>query len=345
MKKSFLSSIILATFIPFTLLLVSCQEDNPAKQMNILGPIDGTLTGKKIPISEFIYRPRKIHLADDMIMVYDDVDSNMFKFFSYPELEYLFSWGAKGDGPDEIGFINDNGQIQISGDTMTFLDLYELKTYKIARNRKFELLKKTMLTPTEGFLNGFHMLNDSSFFAYQESNLNKEFIFIYPNEKKGLSFGEYPDDGLEFQFSFNKAIYYQKYIAINQEQEKIAALYKKRGLVRIYDFSGNLLSEKDYRKKSINSSKEDIYWREFRGVFSTERYIYALYFGNDLKDYEVAPRSLVVLNWEGEILRRYEMDLNSCVDIFVVSEKHNKISGLTLEGGQHIIEFDLPEIE
>jgi len=327
------------------IFLSGCSHEG--REIVKLREIDGEFAGKEISISTFIYNPNNIKIMDNMLVVHDRVEDNIFKFFSFPNVKYLFSWGKIGEGPDEIGYVNSSGFLA-RGNTFSFVDKNVFKTYKINTSNKVSLSSKVHLTDTQGLLNGVNLPSDSLFIAslVDESNPQSEHVFLHPGMKRGYTFGEFPEEGLEFDSYRQKVVYYHKSSVVNQDRKRIMIFYIRLNLLKIYDFEGRILKEIEFDEYSPPG--KNIYWTTFGNSHATKNYVYVLYSksmrATNFEEFESLPydRDLLILNWEGEVIKRYH--LNIPIIDFAVSEKHKKLYGLTYDGGDKIIEFDLPEL-
>lgn len=339
------------TFTNFTLFLLlvlfslgcSKEEENEVKSEVKLRKVDGEMKGREVPISTLIFKPKSITAMDNMLVVLDQVDNDMFKFLSYPNVKYLFSWGNKGSGPDEIEYVSYAGFLG-RGNTFSFLDYCTYKTYKVSGSNELELVENIQLIDTQGALAGVNLLNDSVFFAslVDELKPKSEHIFLYPNMRKGYTFGEYPEEGIEFDYYKQRVIYYHKVNVVNWDKKRIMVFYVRLNLIKIYDYEGKLLKEIKLTGTTLPSEKYND-WITFGATYGTNNYAYVLYVNKALtEDYVPSPRDLIILNWEGDVIKRYSMDIP--ITNFVVSEKYKKVYGLNSLEGDKIIEFDLPDI-
>lgn len=323
------------------ILLFGCSHEKESVELR---SVDGELIGKEVPISAFIFKPSNIAIMDEMLVIHDRVAKDIFKFFSYPNVKYLFSWGKKGEGPDEIDFVHSTGFLA-KDDTFSFVDDNVFKTYKIGYSNELSLVEKIYLMDTQGPLNDVNLLNDSLFIAnlFDPLNPKSEYVFLHPNKKKGNTFGEFPDQGFEFDDYFQKTAYYLRRSVVNQDKKRIMVFYMSLNLIKLYNHKGRLLNEIEFNENS--PSDKNINWRTFGHSFGTEKYAYVLYINEDVSTTEpestkLFPVDLIVLNWEGEVVKRY--DLNIPITDFVISEKHRKLYGITPFSGDKIFEFDLP---
>lgn len=340
MRKNKGKVIISILFIQ--IIMFGCSQQG---ELVDLREVDSVLVGRKIPTSTFIYKPYNMVKMDNMFVVHDGIDSNIFKFFSYPDVKFLFSWGKIGFGPDEISYVNNTGFLG-RGNTFSFTDDYDFKTYEFVTPKKLKLVEKIELSNTFGPLNNLSLLKDSVFIAntYDPLQPEKEYTFLYPERKTGNTFGEFPELGYEFESYPEKESWFLRRNVVHRDKQRIMVFYLCENLFRIYDFKGKL-------KKEIMLNVEgppgpEYYWRTFGKPYSNGKHIFVLYTNKiiepDLDYLESLEKDLLVLNWDGEIIKRFDLDIS--ISDFVVSEKDRKIYGITLLGGEDIVEFDLPDL-
>jgi hypothetical protein len=336
-------------FLSVLLLLVisGCEQSDSFKE-KASHEIDEIINGSEVSISSFLYKPRNILLTKDYLIIYDDVEQNMLKVFSYPEIDFLFEWGIKGRGPEEIRTIIKiaNGLVPVTNE-FYLLDFFTVKKLEIKESNRIVTNKRFELNKDRGLINGFCVLNDSLFMgdAFDGVNADYEHIFLYPDEKKGKKFGQYPKEDLSFDQPINKAIYYNKTAVANPIQKKIVSFYYNLHKVKLYNYDGELLKEIDVESGSKTNSEERAI--VFAAPSITKNHIYVLYINENREDFIKDPGSftpeILVFDWDGEIVDRYLLDKS--ISSFAVSEKHGKIYGIDFEGGNKIFEFDLPALD
>lgn len=331
--------------ISLVFFIISCTSSD--RTVIKMREIDATLTGTEVPISTFIYKPRGIALTNDKLVIHDDIEENKFKFFSYPNIEYLFSWGKKGKGPDEIRFVSSSG-FGATDSTFRFLEIDVLKEYKVNPDNKINLVHRTSLMNTLGPLNGFNVLDDSLYLAtlVDELDPSSEHVFLFPNGARGQSFGTLPEENLEFDFFTQKAIYYHKTNVINESERKIMVFYVRLNLMKIYNYEGELIKEVEFNGYTMGKKKPS-YWTTFSAPYGTDKFVYVFYTndikGENLDDLRSITPELLVWSWDGELVKRFVLD--KPVIWFVVSEKYGKIYGIDIIGENKIYEFSLPGYE
>lgn len=340
------SNIQLIITISLTVFFLSaCSNSEEAEAFVKMIELDQTLKGKEIPISAFLFRPRKMVLTKDKIVIYDDTENDKFKVFSYPDVEFLFSWGKKGEGPDEIGFVNSTG-LSATDSTFRFLDLTILKEYAFANSNKVKLVKRTELMESQGALNGFCWLDNSMFIAAVDNptDIESEYIFLYPNKKTGRAFGKLPEEGFDFDFHTQKLIYYIKHAVANPRERKIIAFYGRQNMIKVFNYEGQLLKDITFNENTFGSKVESDRV-SFAAPYPTDKFIYVFYFnksmGSSIEELNSLTPEILVWNWEGELIKRFALD--KPIFSFAVSEEYRKIYGADIQGGNKIYEFTIPD--
>ena len=97
------------------LFFLSCQSNSSKKLISEL-PDSGSLLSKEITLDSTVLIPSKILLFPDMAVIFDNGKEALFKVYSLPDLSFLYSFGEKGEGPDEFHYLDVNSMQTINND-------------------------------------------------------------------------------------------------------------------------------------------------------------------------------------------------------------------------------------
>jgi hypothetical protein len=176
-------------------------------------------------------------------------------------------------------------------------------------------------------------LNDTFFSArnnYPEYPESAHFLFSNTSKKIHL-YGEHPAVDIEFEDYNEKSTFLRYRSVVNKSLQRIMLFYVKANLLRIYDYDGNLLTEKSIEDYKITESyKDQILY--FESPFNAGEEVFVLYYNqkfeyvnNNLDD--VRP-VVHVYNWNGDFLRQYS--INYPIFKVTVDSESRTIFGLTL---------------
>ena len=279
------------------------------------------------------------------------MDENIFKVYSYPEVEYLYTWGNKKEGPENTGFIN-SGTLSTHNSLVNYVSTTTLKSIDFNSSNPNILDQRIGLSAAQGPLNGFCRLSDSVFLADifdPYINAKKEHRILYPNEKVGEVFGDFPDEGINFDEYIHKVSYYQKSTVANPSKERIASFYFRIPKLKIYDYQTNLIKEVNLDANRKNVHERDLKFPDhdfiyFAGPKATKDFIYILYVNADkskVLDFSNSYQPAILkFNWDGNLLESYSLDRP--IVSFAISPDNKKIYGVHIGNGDSIIEFELP---
>ena len=203
---------------------------------------DAQLIGKEYVSEVFIYSPINI-VTSDKLIIQDDGSEKKFKFFSYPEIKFLYDWGSSGKGPDQFTHVAYNS-FSTTNDGFYFIDLNKLLWYNFNDENRPFLAKQTELI--SGSINSFILLNDEKYVA--GSNMSgdtpiplKQFRFLFPNKKEGNFFGDFPEENITLNVqvpeSLKMTFFYGTDGVSNLSQRKFAVVYWRSPRAKIFDFS------------------------------------------------------------------------------------------------------------
>lgn len=329
------------------LLFIQCHVENKTIKINDVVPTD-TLISRSIDINENILMPTKIFAIEDKLVIFDHTKNDIFKVFKLPNLEFIFSYGNIGKGPDEFSSIDPNSMKKIDN-KLCFLDNHTIKWLSVG-NDKMAITKSKIIRIEQAPTNRLLLLNDSIYLAdaFYGDKIKDEFQLINLNKKKVIrQFGDFPNEKIDFKNEIEKYLAYMKASASNLNNDKFISFYLYFNRLKIFNNSGRLLKEvvvnSNHSKFKPDERNNNIIYRV--EPYTTDEFIYVLNIEQSKKDFEseistFMPK-LEIWNWQGELLDKYFLD--KPIIAFTISEDNSKLYGTSILKMNEIYEFDLPK--
>lgn len=309
-------------------------------------PINKTLKSKSHTITKNLLLPTESFIFENKLIVYDGGQTEIFKVFSLPNLKYLYSWGNIGRGPNEFR-IADSNTLEVTSSGVDVKDIHSIKHIKIESD-SVVFLKETKLPLFGGVINRLRRVNDSIFFADNETKENDfEHVIININKKMKVGkFGKYPDEGLQFERKANVFSFYGKDNVISLLQKKFATIYYHTNKIKIYDLKGKLLNEINIKTRKEN---KDLLSKIVYNIkpYATDKYIYML---NSeivnkkemIDDFNSFRPKLNIWDWNGNPIASYSLDRP--ISDFSIDEGNGLVYATSFNEINSIYTFTLPKI-
>jgi hypothetical protein len=340
-------SIIFLLIIVFTL----CCKSLSSPKLNFveLPEIMEPLEGKTIILQNSMFNPLAMTILDDKLFVFDDVKEDIIKAFSLPEIEFAFSYGNVGRGPNEFLKI-DNNYFMAYSNQIELLDFGVLKRLKIIDDR-METFEAISLPRLKNPINRIQKLNDTIYVADNAMDENQEHILIDIGKNEIIKeFGDYPNDNLNVKDNIEKYQIYAKFVVSNVKQNKFAVFYQSFPILRIYNKFGELQKNiyiKDDNSIEYFAENRDQNLIYFSFPYAAENFIYVMRVNKTevqiMEDLNNLKPEILVWNWDGNLVARYRLD--KIISRFAVSEKYKTLYGTFMMKGNEIYEFDLPFLQ
>ena len=311
-------------------------------------PINGELAAKVNIVDKDMLLPIKIFLANDKIIVLDNIENEKFKIFNLPGIVHSFSMGVEGNGPGEMKFL-DPTSIEI---TKNGFEILEGDRSKI---RIFDVLDDTIINsnninlPLLGYpINRLRKISDSIYFADNEmTDFDFEHMIISTKQQKIIGrFGSYPEDELNFDQNSNKYQIYGKENIYNPYKKRFLTFYYLFNRFKIYDNKGNQIKQVDVGKGRPNlklNMKDNVLYHG--ALAGTKDFLFDLEIGiskNELmNDMDSFRPKINIWDWDGNPVASYTLD--QPIISFTVDEKRQKLYAITFHRMNEIYEYDLPD--
>ncbi|MCC5905537.1 MAG: hypothetical protein JJU13_04990 [Balneolaceae bacterium] len=317
-------------------------------------PVADTLSAHVISFeneTELLHPVRIVNVNDSYLVISDNRREGIFQVFNMPELEFLYSWGQTGRGPDEFLIIPVT-EINTSEENELILyeiGLQQLRYYKVSDSAFINTDEKFLshnrqidpLTHVQKLNNGYFVADYGTSFE----DTNHEYIVLAPDQQEAIfTFGKYPSTELEGPERYFK---YIKTNTASHDGSKFAAFYVYHNMFKIFNSEGQKVQAK--RVEDRNLTNEATISDSF--LYSTlewasDNYLYSLGWHAEREKISENPESfktsLEIWDWEGKPVYRASFD--RAIHGFTVSENHGKLYGFTPLSLHEIYVYDLPDI-
>jgi hypothetical protein len=213
-------------YLLFSLLLTfSCKKElNKAIELEITE--SKLLVADAHKISVDLFRPSKLVMHKNKLIVYDDVRKDIFKVFDTDKMLYLYSFGENGSGPNEFVF-TDKETIN-SSDYFEILDRSKLYYFHITDTMAFRMDSILFVTNNSAPTNNFKKISDSIYLFTNDGSSGKmdtEFTLYNTQQNSKEDFGKVVlfDKKLQDLSAIDLASVLIKSVVTNQK--RIAAFY------------------------------------------------------------------------------------------------------------------------
>jgi len=255
-----------------------------------------SLTADSIKIN-YLLNLNQIFCIKDFLIIESDNTADLYYFFTLPEMQFAFSFGNKGQGPDE--FLFNHGLIESPSSNAFFIadnGNKEIRKFEIGDSiteiKSFSLKDMNKMIP-----NDIHFMS-SEIFCFQNRTPGKTIIeswdFAHNEQSQYYDLSQNSnsilDDGL-LSSSMNRIVYAYSY------QDRISILHEGKQV--------------DIRNQPITVNEQKM-THYYAGVQSDEKYIVVLYIGASeeeiLSNLEHFVSKVHIYNWEGDFLCSFELD-------------------------------------
>ncbi|MDR0745695.1 MAG: hypothetical protein LBF17_04285 [Mediterranea sp.] len=320
MKKIFYLLILI-------LSIVSCDVKNEVEIIKLHGE-------SRHIFMPYMKMPYRVALSENYLVVFDLIsDSSFYHVVSYDNLEYLYSLGKKGGGPNEITL---STPCQIRGTDLFVLDGAKSNIYKYKLTKKQAELVDMRKLPIPLTID-FVCKNDTVIIAEDLSG-NNRLIEIAPSGSTGLFHIPVEEN------TGNIGHLWRSFMGYDSLLNKLALATQFGDVIEIYNLNNNsskviVGNEETPREKSQIEGYCDIQW--------SQGLIYALFLGRSKdklnqnffagKKEPDGGNILKVFDEEGNLLRMYLLD---CY-INGFSIYNDQMIGVTSNNDEPLIFFSL----
>lgn len=336
------------TLIFFSILLAitGCGKKNTGEATkNVFRPIpDSTIEVTVKNVSGNILYPGNIFISGDKLIVLQQDMDTLFYVFQLPEVEFLYSFGTKGEAPNEFSNIYNESIIP----TKEGFKLYcANNTINEISLKERAIIKKEHISSDYDLFNGFQAINDSLYCFYNMTNPDFQFVLYNSHTQETTAFGEYPQWTSDEAYETNhisKVIDCLSHVVVKEDQSTLAAFYGYFDCFRTFDCLGNhketYLIEPSSEKYILNN---DINQRTIYFPYPPQTindYIYCIYRNATSTDEQTD--LLQIWKWDGSPVASYKLEHN--ISSFCISDEYKKIYAVSTKecNEDKIFIYDLP---
>jgi len=307
------------------------------------------LYAKKHFVSTEMLRPSKIYLYNDKLVVFDDQQKDIFKIFGREELNFLYSFGSIGLGPDEFVMV-DKESVNVS-DYFEIMDKNKLFYFQLTDYGAIQAKRNDLIITKYYPIHNLKKITTDLYIFDNNNHQNytHEFRTFDLISKKEDAFSKTPDWSRDLmnEPSYKKSTVYSKSICYNND--KIAVFYYHYPVFKIYSKNLELLSQGLVEYPYSSLDKIDTKRMFFTESYATDKYIYVMWIDNSKRNVERNIHNfkpeLLVFDWNGFLVDNYLLD--QPIITFAVSHDNTKLYAVSFkeEDLNVLYEYDLPEIK
>jgi hypothetical protein len=342
----FLKIKYIGVFAFYFVLAVSCHTEKANNIVELDLPDAKILHSQRKIVDTDLFRPSKIFVHKDKLIVYDDVRDNILKVFDVNNLEYKYSFGNYGLGPNE--FIFTDKEAINSSTYFEILDRSKLYYYNVTDTGAFAIDKTLFVADESGPINNFKKLSDSEYLFNNNTysgKFEKEFIVydVSNNTAKKIGNIVFFDKNLKSEDIGSQYSALQKTITTHNRTHKFAAFYY------LYPYFKLFSDDKLCKIYHINNVKQKemgcIYFAE---PYSTDKFIYVMWINkskdNVMNDLEKYHPQLFIFDWDGNLMQNYLLDIP--VITFAVNNDDSKLYAVSFNESDinSLYVYDLQQI-
>ena len=328
---------VISLIVISLMVFVSCVNQSQEESKIVYKAFDKTvcLKAEKHEVPPSLLYPRNMFLLDSVLVIYNEMMDTLFQVFHKETLNYKYSFGLKGGGPEDFHMLS-SYLVGSDGQSAVVQDLNTLCRISLRDGRPS--ITKIPIPVQRDYYNGMVQLKDSILLCNADFSDAEPFMFIYPSRE--LSFKENTERFGGDMAALKDA--YAFYTVARPEGDRFAVFYAYQRKYCIYSSEGKLLREvmldiQPYESEvSVDSEKRYIHTIS---VFATDNCIYAL--NLDMTAPEIMEQkhfpSVQVFSWDGKPLTCYELDC--MISCFTVDEAEKRIYGAFAEDEDAIYTF------
>ena len=238
---------------------------------------------------------------------------NLFSVFDLTSGNYIGDFGSFGRGPGEFPAPDVQNAVSTE-DGFAFFDIIKGLVYvnieELIKGKSF--VRKQVRLPGELYsLNDAFLINDSVIIGMPYMG-NADYMYVRLNYKTLHTeyFGEYPDIFVNKSTDELWAAFW-RHSCVNLDGTRLVSFFDSQKMLRIYSQSGTLVKER------VMETQEEYFSERYRrkyglthyykAVKSTDKYIYALCYGTQKKNFLKTNPVIEVWDWDGEPIARFQM--------------------------------------
>ncbi|MDR9417937.1 BF3164 family lipoprotein [Gracilimonas sp.] len=288
------------------------------------------------------FDPRFIDVSDSLLIVLDNTNSDIFKFYRLDDFSLVGTFGNQGEGPGEISFpafINHGGFK--ADEEFEFLD-WGRKT--ISRYSLDQVLNNDQAVPI------FEYMLPPDLIRIQRGMFieNGKYIIGLAGMREGkLAKVDTKTDSIVAIAPFTPfleeainhrsvGLIYSGEMTANEEKQRILVTTRRFKILEIFDYDLNLIRDTRFEanpgtgsaNEIVNTTEETLY--HYNDVTYTDSLIYTLHEGNTSGNYikgeSLNDSEIHVFDWDGNPVKKYKVDI--VLSQIAIDKNNNRIIGL-----------------
>lgn len=317
------------------LSLASCDSAS-VKPVSLTGYV--LEENPEIPFMRFPYR---LEIKKHLLFAFDMASDSMFyHVLSYPGLDYLYSFGKKGNGPEEIILPT---PFQFYKDELLVLDGARAKLYCYENVSQDSLRNPSFMDLGASRAVDFVKANDSVLLVEDLSGEGRLIKYSPSGNEKLYSI---PQSDEHSEANALKAYLWRSFMSYNTELNKLAMATQSGDVLEIYDFESG---KSQVVVGDGGMPREEDQIEGFHDIHWIGDEIYALYSGRSRDElsqkYANGHREPDGGNWlnvydsDGTLLKVYQLDC--FINGFAYDREKDRIVGITSNSDNPFVFFDL----
>lgn len=297
-----------------------------------------------------VFKPRKLMLLNQLVIVYDDVSEGFIKVFDpSDENRRIASWGRLGDGPGSNFDYVDRNSMEVVDNQLCFMTHPFYYRYSFNSLKNFLETSYCDLSFVGDEIGRVSFVENEKYLIqpYPSKGGNSP-SFLYANcgssEKTFNGFGKFPSfNRFGFESFEDIQSFYLKSTAINPVSKRFFAFYRNMDRVELFDANGNMMQSSSFSGKEeseVSGPDKTVY---FVDAYPTEEYAYTLYLNRPESEMSQSldriKSELLIWSWDGELISRYQ--LNGPVFNITVDEKNGLVYGLQYSESHPFVRYSL----
>jgi len=353
MKTKIFFLFILGAF----LVMPQCRKPKQYKEFTDF-PVTVEVTHQPIPLTNAIKYPSGFVFLDSALVVLDLHGDNFLSFFSLVDFSFMHHAIRRGRGPSEeesvFGIVNSPNKNEFWYKTQSGIKVVRYMQYSK------QLILKEKFPNCDSF-SGFSFLLGNDILGILRIPQNREFVKVFLDDCAVVDFGpNFPDVGKKLSIEEINNLLGAKSITTKPDGTLFAASYNHFPIIRVFDSSGNLVSDVRLKNHQIfpyalieNHATIKEFYNTTSNYFvprSTNQFIYSSYSGKSL--IELQPdiinegfkitdftNEIHVFDWEGNPVKRIILD--EYIYSFGVSPDDKTLLAISMSEPEVLLKYDL----
>ncbi len=321
--------------------IVGCNNSNP-ENLRIF-PFKKNIVCEIMDIDlNAMATPTKMLTMDSFLIILDYNHKYFFNVFSLNSFAHLFSFGAKGRGPGEIGHANCLFKLKNHFGIFD-IDLQKILLYNmdsLALNPITYIPRIKKMPNQEAFIYRISPLLDLGFVTSGGGGFtDKRYIFF--QKDSSCKFAIYPQiTGCNYPPE-SLPLIYQGDIESHPSLSKFVSISSRTPLIEFYSYSNgkfDLIKRHQYsfpsvkpqitsNYRAVGTLPDNIFG--FRDIESTKDYVYVLYSGRTSEEFDdrcFYGNKILVYDWNGKAIKMLKTDIDLAT--FTIDEQ-NRMFGFS----------------